>query len=67
MFSKPTAFLTVLIIATAAFATAASATVEYHGGPKSPWSVSSEKSRIDREPQNTNGGFQHGVNAREHR
>jgi hypothetical protein len=67
MFSKPTAFLAILITATAAFATAASAGVEYHGGPKSPWSVASEKSSIDRGSQNTNGGFRDGVGVREHR
>ena len=39
MFSRPTTFLAAVVIATGAFATAASAGIEYHGGPKSPWSV----------------------------
>jgi hypothetical protein len=67
MFSKPTAFIGALVIATAALATAASAGVEYHGGPKAPWSVSSGKSWIDHARQNADDGLQNGMSVREQR
>jgi len=51
MFSKPAAVVAAVLIVTATFATAASAGIEYRGGPKSPASASVEKSRTDRVQQ----------------